>query len=88
MFNISRGESGGRVSFLPLGSPIIPVKSPIQKLDLMSEILELAQLVDHTVARDADRARWDPSELHFQRSPDRSFSRSSASTINRRSPAS
>jgi hypothetical protein len=39
-------DSGGRVAFLPLGSPIMPVKSPIRNMDVVAEVLEVAQLVD------------------------------------------
>ena len=49
---ISSGVSGLRVSERPVGSPIMPVKSPMMTIDLMAEVLEVAQLsADHRVAQ-------------------------------------
>ena len=43
--------SCGRVAFLPVGSPIMPVKSPMRKIDLVAELLEMAHLPEqHGVA--------------------------------------
>ena len=48
---MSSRVSGLRVTFLPVGSPIMPVKSPIRKITVMAEVLELPHLVEqHRVA--------------------------------------
>ena len=65
---ISSRDSGGRVSFLPVGSPIIPVKSPIRKMHRVPEILEVPHLVEqHGVAKVQVRRRRIETQLDAQR---------------------
>jgi hypothetical protein len=44
--SICSRDSGGRVAFLPLGSPIYPGEVTDQEHDVVAEILEVPQLVD------------------------------------------
>ena len=63
----SSGESALRVALFPLGSPIIPVKSPIRKDDLVSEQLKLPHLVQqHGVTKMQIRRRRVESGLDPQ----------------------
>jgi len=44
--SISSCESGLRVTLRPVGSPISAVESPIRKMTVVPELLEVAQLAD------------------------------------------
>ena len=66
---MSSGLSGGRVAERPVGSPIMPVKSPIRKDDCVAEVLKVLQLAQqHGVAeveigRGGIEAGFDPQRL-------------------------
>ena len=65
-FSISARVSCGRVVFLPEGSPIMPVKSPIEEDDPVARVLEVLHLAQEHRVAEMDVGRRGV-EAHFDR---------------------